>query len=99
VSDRWPVRSREDRVPPRRHEREGVAGQLGAAGSADAMDVVIGCGRHIEIDDVAERLDVDPAGRDVGGDEHAILPALEAVQRLRPLRLRAVAVNARGDDL
>ena len=83
----------------RRHERERVAGQLGASGAADAMDVVVGHGRHVEVDDVAERLDVDAPRRDIGGDEHAILSALEAAQRFHPLRLRAVAVNARGGEL
>src|SRR5688572_28522313 len=62
------------------------------------MYVVLRDRRHIEVDDVTERLDVDAARGDVSGDEHAILPALEAAERFHPLRLRAVAVNARGGE-
>ncbi len=82
----------------RRDEGEGLAGQLGARGAADAVDVVLGHQRHVEVHDVAERFDVDAARGDVGGDEHAVLAALEAGERLGALRLRAVAVDALGLD-
>ena len=36
------------------HERERVAAGFGAAGPADAMDVILRVVRHIEIDDVAD---------------------------------------------
>jgi len=55
-----------------------------------AMDVVLGRLRHVEVHHVAERFDVDAARCDIGGDEHAILAALESSQRLRALRLRAM---------
>ena len=45
-----------------------------------------------------QRLDVDAAGGDVGGDEDGDRPGLEAGQGLRPLRLAAVAVDAAGVD-
>ena len=54
----------------RRDERECVAGHLRARRPADAMDVVLGSVRHIEVHDVSERLDVDAARGDVGRDEH-----------------------------
>ncbi len=60
------------------------------------MNVVVGHPRHVEVDDVAERLDVDAARRDVGRDENRISPALEAGERLRALALRPVAVNPLG---
>ena len=82
----------------RRHEREGIAGRLGAAGAADAVDVILRNQRHVEIDDMAERIDVDTARRDVGRDEDREPPALEPFQRRRALRLRAVAVDAFGAD-
>ena len=66
----------------RRDEGEGVAGHLGARGAADAVDVVVGDVRHVEVDDVRERLDVDAARGDVGRDEDAELAALEAGERL-----------------
>jgi hypothetical protein len=42
------------------------------------VDVVVGLGRHVEVDDVRQRLDVDAARGDVGGDEHAVAAGLEA---------------------
>ena len=81
-----------------RHEGVGLARRFGAAGPADAMDVVIRHRRHIEIDHVAEGFDVDAARGDVGGDEHPVLAALEPRKRLGPLPLRAVAVNPFGGD-
>src|SRR5205823_4631293 len=75
----------------RRDEGDGVAGQLRARGAADAMDVILRHPRHIEIDHVRKRLDVDPARRDVGSDENLIAPVLESGQRVGTLRLAAVA--------
>ncbi len=57
------------------------------------MDVVVRDVRHVEVHDVGELLDVDAAGGDVGRHEDAVLPALEAGERLGPLRLGAVAVD------
>ena len=54
----------------RRHERERLAGRLRSAGATDAVNVVIRRLGHVEVDDVAERVDVDAARRDVGGHEH-----------------------------
>jgi hypothetical protein len=62
------------------------------------MDVVVRRRGHVEVDDVAERFDVDASGGDVGRDQHGIAAALEAGQRLRPLALRPVAVDALGLD-
>ena len=41
----------------------------GAAGAADAVDVVLGVGRHVEVEDVAHRRDIEAARRDVAGDQ------------------------------
>jgi len=78
----------------RRDEREGRAGHFGPRRPPDTMDVIVGLRRDVEVDDVAERRDVDSPRGDVGRDEHAVLAALEAGERLRALRLRAIAVNA-----
>ena len=59
------------------------------------MDVVLRQRRNVEVDDVAERFDVDAARGDVGRDEHAIPAALESLERVGALRLRPIAVNAR----
>ena len=76
-----------------RDERERVARQLGARRAADAVDVVLGHVRDVEVHDVREGLDVDAARGDVRRDEHLELPVLEAGERLRALRLAAVAVD------
>jgi hypothetical protein len=60
----------------------------------DAVDVVVGRGRHVEVDDVRQRLHVDAARRDVGRDQHRELVVLEAGESRRALRLAAVAVDA-----
>ena len=57
----------------RSDERERVAVRLRARGTADAVDVVLRHVRHVEVHDVAERLDVDAARGDVGRDEHPVL--------------------------
>src|SRR5580765_3734714 len=58
------------------------------------MEVIVGYDGRVEIHDVSERRDVDAAGSNIGRHQHTVLAALEASQRLGPLRLRAVAVNA-----
>ena len=75
-------------------ERERRPGQLGARRPPDAVNVVLGLPRHVEIDDMAERGHVDAARGDVGGDQHLIAAALESGERLGALRLRSIAVNA-----
>lgn len=49
----------------RRGQGEGMAGTAGTARTADAMDVILGRERHVEIEDVAHVGDVEAAGRDV----------------------------------
>ena len=70
----------------------------GPAGPADAVDVVLRVPRQLEVDDDRQVLDVEAAGRDVGRDEHPDVAGLEALERARPLRLRAVAVDGDGVD-
>ncbi len=57
--------------------------------------------RHVgqlEIDDVADVIDVDAAGGDVGGDQRAQLAGLEGLQGAFALRLVLVAVDGGGFD-
>src|SRR5690606_25586320 len=46
-------------------ERERAARHAGAAGAADAVDVILGVQRHVEQKDVAEPRDVEAPGRHV----------------------------------
>ena len=80
----------------RRGDGDRRAREAGAAGAADAVDVVLGVGRHVEIEDVADRRDIEAAGRDVAGDEQRQLVLAEIVERLRARALVHVAVQRAG---
>ena len=62
-------------------------------GPPDPVDVVLRVPRQLEVDDDRQVLDVEAAGGDVGRDEDPDLAGLEALERPRPLRLRAVGVD------
>src|SRR5262245_5513389 len=79
-----------------RAQGEGATLAAGAAGAADAMDIVLGVYRHIEIEHMAHADDVEAAGRDVAGDQQRDLALLEFLQRLGALRLRHVAMDRGG---
>ena len=79
-------------------ERDGFALGAGAAGAADAVHVVLGDVRQVEVDDVRQRLDVEAARGDVGGHQHAQLVVLEARERARARVLALVAVDRLGLD-
>ncbi len=52
-------------------EGDGDAARTGTTGAADAMDVVLGAARQIEVDHMGHIADVDTACSDVGGDEQS----------------------------
>ena len=57
------------------------------------MHVVFGIARDVEVDDEGEFLDVEPAGGDVGGDEHVDRAVTEGGESRLTFVLRLVAVN------
>ena len=65
----------------------------GAAGAADAVHIGVAVLRGVEVDDVGDARDVDPAGGDVGGDQRIDLTGVEAGQRPFALALAFVAVH------
>ena len=65
----------------------------GAAGAADAVDIIVRLPRHVEVDDVADAFDVEAARGDVGGDEDVDLVVLEAVELGDALGLVHVALD------
>src|SRR5688500_11022908 len=71
-------------------EADRVADGEGAAGAADAMDVIFGVHREIVIHHVRNAVDVDAARGDVGGDEDAHSAGLEVLERAQALVLRAI---------
>ncbi len=77
------------------HERDADAGGAGARRAADAVDVVLGRGGRVVVDDVRHVAHVDPARGDVGRDERVDAARLELRERALALALRLVAVHRR----
>ena len=65
----------------------GVADLAGASGAPDAVDVVFGYDRNVEVDDVRKRRDIDAPSCDIGGHQDVINPVLKTVQGSLPLLL------------
>ena len=83
----------------RRDQRDRGAQQTGAAGAADAVNVIIGMVRNVEIEDVADGRNVEAAGGDVGGDQKLGFAATEGFQRRGARRLVEIAVQRHGVEL
>src|SRR6478672_7676374 len=74
----------------------GRAGFAGAAGATDAVHVVVGMMGDVEIEDVADIRNIEPAGGDVGGDQQFGFAAAERIERCGARRLIQVAVQRHG---
>ena len=74
-------------------EGEGIADALGAAGAADAVDIIFGMLGNVVIDDMADTFDVDAARGDVGGDHDLIFSGFKTGEGFGSLVLRAVGVE------
>ncbi len=83
----------------RGEQRQRIARSAGAAGTADAMDIVFRIERQIEVDHAGHLRDVETARRHVGGDQHVDRALLERFERLHALGLGLVAVDGIGVDL
>ena len=79
-------------------QRDRLALSARSAGPADAVDVVLGHHRQLEVHDVGQGLDVEAARRDVGRDEDRDLVRLEVLEGPESLTLALVAVDRRGAD-
>src|SRR5262244_4614630 len=75
------------------HDGKCVAHAQCTAGAADAMNIVFGMVRHVEVNDMDDLLDIDAARGDIGGDHHFVTAIAKAVERLLALTLRAVGVK------
>src|SRR5205085_5157012 len=82
------------RVPWGR-EHESMAFATGASGSANAMDVIIRMERHVEIENVRHRRNVQTAGRNVARHEQLDFAVAESVQCLRSHWLVKITVQRR----
>ncbi len=80
-------------VVERGDDRNRGAGAAGAAGTADAMHVIVGMMRHVEIEDVADGGNVEAAGGDIGGHQQRDLALAELIERGGARRLVHVAMQ------
>src|SRR5262245_60095817 len=65
----------------------------GAAGAADTLDGIVGMGRDVEIEDVADRGNVEAARGHVGGDQQRDFVPAKLIERRRARRLVHIAVQ------
>src|SRR3954463_7832398 len=78
----------------RRDKADRIADGKGAAGAANAMDVILRMHREIVVHDVRNPIYVDPARGDVGRDEDTHGAGLEILQCPEPLVLRTIRVDS-----
>src|SRR5690606_19195792 len=80
-------------------EGERLARTAGAAGTADAVDIVLRVGRNIEVEDVAHVRNIEATGGDIRGDEQLQLSAPEIFQHGHTRALVHVAMERAGVEL
>ena len=82
-----------------RHERKRFAVDgAGSTGAPDSMHVRLDIPRDVQRDDRAHRRDVQPARRDVRGDQHVRLAFPKRPERGGPIRLVHVPVQSLDPD-
>src|SRR3974377_1543159 len=79
-------------VVSRRDDGDGGTGKAGAAGAADAVDVVVGVVRNVEIEDVADRRNVEATRGDIGGDQERDFTLAERIEGGYARRLSHIAM-------
>src|SRR6478672_1841636 len=79
-------------------ESNGDAVGAGARGAADAVDILFRNVRQVEVHDMADARDIDPARGDVGRDQHPRFTRPERRKRTLPLGLALVAVDRDGGN-
>src|SRR5256885_13097797 len=57
--------------------RSGAAFAPGASGASDAVDIILGMDRHVEIEDMRHALNIDPARGDIARDQELDLAIAE----------------------
>src|SRR6266478_7493778 len=77
----------------RRNDGDGGAAASRAPGAADAMHVVVGVVRDVEVEDVADGGNVETARGDVGGNQQRHFVLAELIERGRARRLVHVAMQ------
>ena len=76
-----------------RRERDSATGKASASRATNAVHIVLGVVGQVEVEHKRNPLHVNAARGDIGGDEHAILPLLESVERLLAAAKRKIRVE------
>jgi hypothetical protein len=79
-----------------RHKRDGIAVRVGARRTADTVNVIVGRVWNVEVDDMRDALNIQPARGDIRRDQHGVTSLTEPVDGLLALPLRAAAVDGLG---
>ena len=79
-------------------QRDRYAGRTGARRSADAVNIVFGNVRQLEVDDVRYPIHIDPARGDVGSDKDPAAAGAKTGECPLALGLRLVSVNGHRLD-
>ena len=82
----------------RRHQRYRPARPAGAAGPANAVDVIFRHERQVVVDHQRQVEDVEASRRDIGGDKDVDAPRFEVAERTGAGVLTLVTVNHRCPD-
>ena len=93
-----PLDGPQHRPFPRRDEEDRLAGASSAACAADTVDVGLGVVGYVEVDDVADAIDVESAGRHIGGDDDVELLVLQSLHRALAQSLAHVPVERRTGE-
>ena len=90
------LNSRQHAGLARCHKQNGLALTTGSTGSANAMDIGFGVIGNIVVDHVANSVDVQAPGGDIGGHQNVEGAVFQAFDHLFPLFLHHIAIQGRG---
>lgn len=76
-------------------EGDGAAAQSGPACATDPVHVGLGHVGQVQVEHVGELVDVNAAGGNISGNQHADIPLLESAQGILTGGLGLVAVDGR----
>lgn len=74
-------------------QRDSFPLQTGPTGTADTVHIIFGNFRQVKVDHMGQFIDVESAGRDVGGNQYAGFIGFKVVKRVAAQTLAFVAVD------
>src|SRR5258706_3826411 len=80
------------------NQHQGMTHASGTSGAADTVDVILGLEGHIEVEDMTDSGDVEPARGDVARDQKTNFAGPKRVKRARAYRLIEIAMQGRSGE-